>query len=102
MLTVVYVECRSKFHYADYRYTDSKNDCNIIEQVAWNKSSLLRKILKLNTQTLQLFTMIIKVESIYKSKQQKVTRLGLRDQAILIKGKGNKNAFIEGKVAKLT
>jgi hypothetical protein len=28
--------------------------------IAWNKSSLLLKILKLNTQTLQLFTLIIK------------------------------------------
>jgi hypothetical protein len=39
----------------------------IIKQAAWNKSSLLLKILKLKTQTCQLFTMIIKVESVYKS-----------------------------------
>jgi hypothetical protein len=39
----------------------------MIEQVAWNKlSSILQNILQ-NTQTLQLFTMIIKTESIYKS-----------------------------------
>jgi hypothetical protein len=40
---------------------------NVIEQVASNKSSLLLKIPKLNTQTLQVFTKIIKMESIYKS-----------------------------------
>jgi hypothetical protein len=44
---------------------------NKIKQVALNKSSLLLNILKINTQTLQLFTTIIKViiefESIYKS-----------------------------------
>jgi hypothetical protein len=39
----------------------------IIEKVAWNKSSLLLEIQKLNTQTLQLFMKIIKTESIYKS-----------------------------------
>ncbi len=38
-----------------------------IEQVAWNKSSLLLKSILQNTQTLQLFKMIIKMESIYKS-----------------------------------
>jgi hypothetical protein len=37
------------------------------EQVTSNKSSLLLKIQKLNTQILQLFTKIIKLESIYKS-----------------------------------
>ncbi len=36
----------------------------IIEQVASNKSSLLLKIRKLNTQTSQLFTEIIKTKSI--------------------------------------
>jgi hypothetical protein len=39
----------------------------IIEQVAWNISSLLLNNILQNTQTLQLFTMIIKTESIYKS-----------------------------------
>ena len=39
----------------------------IIKQVALNKSSLLLKIQKQKTQTLQLFTEIIKMESIYKS-----------------------------------
>jgi hypothetical protein len=38
-----------------------------IEQVAWNKSSLLMKIQRQNTQTLQLFTEIIKTGHIYKS-----------------------------------
>ncbi len=37
----------------------------IIEQVASNKSSLLLKKEKQNTQTLQPFTMIIEIESIY-------------------------------------
>jgi hypothetical protein len=40
---------------------------NTIEQVALSISSLLLKITLLNTQTLQLFTKIIKAESIYKS-----------------------------------
>ncbi len=39
----------------------------IIEHFALNKSSLLLKIQKQNTQTLQLFTMLIKIESIDKS-----------------------------------
>ncbi len=39
----------------------------IIKRVASNKSSLLLKIQKLNTQTLQWLTMIIKIESIFKS-----------------------------------
>ncbi len=38
-----------------------------IEQVASNNLSLLLKIQKLNTQILELFTKIIKTESIYKS-----------------------------------
>jgi len=40
---------------------------NIIEQAASNKSSLLLRMQIDNTQTLQLFTMIIKTESILKS-----------------------------------
>jgi len=40
---------------------------HIIEQVSLNKSSLLLKIQMQNTQTMQLFTKIIKTESIYKS-----------------------------------
>jgi hypothetical protein len=39
----------------------------MIEQVAFNKSSLLLKIHKQNTQTLKIFTKIINTESIYKS-----------------------------------
>jgi hypothetical protein len=34
----------------------------IIEQVSWNKSSLLLEIQKQNSQTLQLFTEIIEAE----------------------------------------
>ncbi len=37
----------------------------MVKQVAWNKSSLLLKINFQNTQTLQLFTVIIKTEGIY-------------------------------------
>ncbi len=36
----------------------------MIEQVAWNKSSLLRNNIIQDTQTLQLFTKIIKTERI--------------------------------------
>jgi len=39
----------------------------IIEQVAFNKSRLLLKIILQNTSTLQLFTKKIKTEIIYKS-----------------------------------
>jgi hypothetical protein len=39
----------------------------IIKQVVLNKSSLLLKIQKENSQALQLFTAIIKWESIFKS-----------------------------------
>jgi hypothetical protein len=39
----------------------------MIEQVAWNNSSILLKIILQNTQTLQLFTIITKTESINKS-----------------------------------
>jgi hypothetical protein len=42
-------------------------ELSLIEQVACNKSSLLLKIQNLNTQTLQLFAMNFKTESIYKS-----------------------------------
>jgi hypothetical protein len=35
-------------------------------QVAWNKSSLLLRKKELNVQILQLFTIAIKMESIYK------------------------------------
>ncbi len=45
-------------------------DCQIIgiiEQVAWNNSSLLQTIILQNTQILQQFTKTIKAEIIYKS-----------------------------------
>ncbi len=41
----------------------------IIDPVASNKSCLLLKIQKSNTQIIQLFTEIIRMESIYKSNQ---------------------------------
>jgi len=37
----------------------------VIEQVAWNKSSLILNIILQNIQKLKLFTEIIKTESIY-------------------------------------
>jgi hypothetical protein len=37
----------------------------IIEQVVWNQSSLLLKVQKQNTETLQLFTEIIKTEQVF-------------------------------------
>ncbi len=37
----------------------------IIEQVVWNQSSLQLKVQKQNTQTLQLFTEIIKTEQVF-------------------------------------
>jgi hypothetical protein len=37
------------------------------ECLAWNKSSLLLKIILQNTQTLRLFTRIIKTGNIYKN-----------------------------------
>jgi hypothetical protein len=39
----------------------------MIEQVVQNKLGLLLKNILQNTQTVQLFTVIIKTESIYKS-----------------------------------
>ncbi len=39
---------------------------SMMEQVAWNKSSLLLRFILQNTQTLQLFTTNIKTEGIYK------------------------------------
>jgi len=39
----------------------------MIEKVAWNKSSLLLKIILNKAQTLQIFTMDIKIKIIYKS-----------------------------------
>jgi hypothetical protein len=48
----------------------------LIKQVAWNKSSLLPKM---HMQTLQLFTMIIKTESVYKSYYKHLAE-GLRSE----------------------
>ncbi len=46
---------------------DQVHKLDLIDQVASNKSSSLLKIILLNTQTLQVFTKIIKTESIHKS-----------------------------------
>ncbi len=55
----------------NYIFSNSPNIANlkkdVIEQVAHDKLSILLKIAKKNTQTLQLFTNIIKMENIYKS-----------------------------------
>ncbi len=49
-----------------------------MEQVAWNKSSLLLKNILQNTQTLQLFTLNFKAESIIKViKNAKPVGLGM-------------------------
>jgi hypothetical protein len=45
----------------------SQFDQHIIEQAASDKSSLILKIILQNTQTLQIFTKIIKTESIHRS-----------------------------------
>jgi hypothetical protein len=69
-----------KRHFAEWNYYGQKmqklvkhkklleyqNNLFIIEQISSNKSSLLLKIILQNSQTLQLSTMIIKTESIYK------------------------------------
>jgi len=39
----------------------------MVEQIVWNKSSLILKIILQNTRTLQLHKEIIKTEIIYKS-----------------------------------
>jgi len=65
-----------------------------MKQVDWDDSSLtLRNVLQ-NTQTLQLFTMSIKIKSIYKcySKCQG-GKLGRRDLGVLIKKGGGSQAL---------
>jgi len=69
---VSYVIIRpSQYHFKYDRKVSTKyivvQRASITEQVASNKSNLLLKILMQNTQTVQLFTEIIKTESIYKS-----------------------------------
>jgi hypothetical protein len=65
----------------------------IIEQVSWIKSSLLLMIQKQNTQTFQLFTKIIKKESIYKSNYNAKLD-GLSEKAIgLIKSGRKRKCF---------
>ncbi len=56
---------------------------DIVKQVAWNKSSLLLNLQIQSTQTLQLFTWVIKTESIYKSYKLPSRRLiGFRNQLV--------------------
>ncbi len=62
----------------------------IIEQVAWNKSSLLLRIEIQNTQTLQLFTKIIVIGNVTKLKGNKlaaVLRLSWIFSTFLFKNK---------------
>ncbi len=56
---------------------------SIIEQVSWNKLSLLLKIQKQNAQTLQLLTEIIETEKyLQKLLRCDTGRLGCRDLVI--------------------
>ncbi len=48
-----------------------------MQQVAWNKSSLLLKIILQNAQKLQLFTKTIKAQSYYKFKHVAVNKSSL-------------------------
>jgi hypothetical protein len=50
---------------------------NMIEQVAWNKSSLILNIILQNTQKLQVFTKKIKAQSYYKLKHVAVNKSSL-------------------------
>jgi hypothetical protein len=50
-----------------YQRKDLHHQLTIMKHIALNKSSLFLEIQKQNTQSLLLFTMIIKTESIYKS-----------------------------------
>ncbi len=63
------------------------------EQVASNKSSLLLKMQKQNTQTLQLFAERIEMESIYKSKQNTSRMALVQRPSGLIKSGGNHKPF---------
>ncbi len=67
----------------------------IIEQVSWIKSSLLLMIQKQNTQTLELFTKIIKKESIYKSNYN-AKQDGLSSKSSLIESGGKRKCFKRG------
>jgi hypothetical protein len=49
----------------------------MMEQVAWNKSNLLQRIILQNTQTLQLFTIDIWTEIINKSYKKNADVAGL-------------------------
>jgi hypothetical protein len=65
----------------------------IIEQVAYNKSSLLLKIIVQNAQTLQLFSQIIKTESIYKLLKCHARKLGSRGLVVHLKVGGSTSTF---------
>jgi hypothetical protein len=60
------------------------NAC-VMGLVVWNKSSLLPKILFQNTQTLQLFTEIIKTEIIYQSNKMSSLKAWVKRPSGLIK-----------------
>jgi hypothetical protein len=61
---------------------DGITELKYTEKVAWNESSLPLKSILQNTQTLPLFTMIVKTEITYKSyKKCQAGELGCRDLA---------------------
>jgi hypothetical protein len=61
------------------------------EQVAWNKSSLIKKNILQKTQTLQPFTINIKIESILKSYWS--TRLVAEEPGGSLRGGGKAQAL---------
>ncbi len=68
----------------------------IIEQVAWNKSSLFLKVQIQNTQTLQLFTEIFEMESMYMCYlNAKPIELGFKDQVVKLKWASKHKHFKE-------
>jgi hypothetical protein len=80
-LTITHEANNKYFPFVTYskekKYRDLCKHALMAEQAAWNKSNLLLKIQMLNTQTLQLFTMNIKIETINESfKNAKLRDLG--------------------------
>ncbi len=69
-----------------------------IEQVAFNKLTLLLKMKIQNTQTLQLFTNIIKTEIFYKSYENAKQKGRFRDQVIQLKWARKRKQFKEEKL----
>ncbi len=88
-----YAEC----HYAECRIQAEFAECYIIKWDTCNKSSLLLKLQTQNTQKLQLLTMTIKIESIYKSYwNAKSWMAWVQRPNGLIKVDGNSSAFKRG------